>query len=712
MNRLTLCARGFGRLVAILAVVGAGGAVAQAQTCVFNATSIPIHAEGLAEPTGNLTISCTGGTANTNVSLTMFISLNAAITNRLDNNGDPIGITFSAPPGASLGALRITSPTNISLNAVNYTVPVVTTTQVVMTLSGLRVAAAPLGATATVYATVAGVGATFNSGAQVALATTGATTSLLSSVISNGVPCTGSPLPVDPAALNFAGFSSTSTSSTIRVTESAATAFSLINTGSGSDSGARILVRLTGYGTAARVFVPDAIVGNSGTQATSGGAFSSTVGAGTYTPAANQLLLARVAGNDANGAGGSPAFGIPAGVTTFSTMTELTLTNGAASVVYEVLDSNPAVIESLQIPIYVVVPATTCPSTLTASLSAVLAPVSTVAVATKTDAIPRFVSTTLGSDCTQMSDCSAPYYPKLSVDQTPITLTGSSLGDTRTANVRVGNSGAGVLPFTTSIAYASGTNWLTVSPSSGANNVTLQIIADPSKLAEGTYSAVVTVSAGNYGSGAVPVTFTVGPVGVVVQAVGNAASFQYGTVAPGSYAVLFGLNMGGKNVSVTFNGLNATVVYASATQINLIVPAGLAGQQAASVIVTVDGLASNGFKVNLVQNAPGVFTPGIVNFTGGQVNTVTNPAARGDFVIVFLTGLAIPATGVTVNIGSQTGLIPTFAGAQGTFPALDQVNIAIPSSLPATPNPVPLQVCVPNTLGQQSCSNSVNLYIK
>jgi len=171
--------------------------------------------------------------------------------------------------------------------------------------------------------------------------------------------------------------------------------------------------------------------------------------------------------------------------------------------------------------------------------------------------------------------------------------------------------------------------------------------------------------------------------------------------------------MGGKNVGVTFNGLPAAVVYASATQINLIVPAALGGQQAAAVIVTVDGLASNAFKVNLVQNLPGIFTPGIVNFTGGQVNTATNPATRGDFVIVFLTGLATPVTGqVTVNIGGQTNLIPTFAGAQGTFPALQQVNIAVPATLPATQGSAQLQVCIPNTLGQQQCSNAVNLYVK
>lgn len=690
------------RAFGILLAITAAAASALGQTCNFGGNNVSVHAEGLAERISDITITCTGGVAASTVSLSMFISLNTTITNRLDNNGDPIGISFT---GAPLGSLRFTSPSSISLSAANYTVPGVPATPVVMTLSGIRAAIGSLPAPGIVQATVAGVGAAFNSGAQLAVAIGGP--SLLSSVVSGGVPCAGSGL---PETQNFAGFAATSTSSTLRVTEASASAFATKITG--DDSGTRVMIRLTGYGTGTRVFVPDAIVGNSGSTATSAGALSVGLNSGTYTPGANQLLFARVAGADVGGSGGAPAFAAPGGVTTFSTMTELTLTNGAGQVVYEVLDGNPAVVESAHVPVFVVVPATNCPSTLTPVLSATLGPVSTVATATKTDAIPRFISVTPGSDCSALSDCNSPFYPKLSVDQTPVSLTGTSLGDTRSASVRVGNSGAGILAFTTAVNYVSGSGWLTVSPASGANNTTLQLIADAARLAEGVYTATVTVSAGNYGSGTIPVTFTVGPVGVVVQNVGNAASFTYGTVAPGSYAVLYGLNMAGRSVAVSFNGLSATLVYTSATQINLIVPAALAGQQGAGVTVTVDGQVSNTFRVSLAQNAPGLFNPGIVNFSGGQVNTVTNPATRGEIVLVFLTGLASPVSGVTVNIGGQNGITPLFAGAQGTLPALNQVNVTIPATLPSSPNPVPLQVCVPGTLGQQLCSNSVNLYIK
>jgi uncharacterized protein (TIGR03437 family) len=696
----------FAFLAAFIAMlfVFSPGASAQQPSCTPNSTASAVHAEGLAERIGDITITCTGGTVGNLASLTLFVTLNTNITNRLDADGLPTGITVT---GAS-GSVHASSAATLNFSPLNYTI---SASPVVITVSGIRAAVALLAPGASVTASILGVGATFPSPSGFSLIVTGSSSpTLLSSTISNGVPCNGSPL---PATLDFSGFAATSTSSTVRITEAVATAFTAAE--AGADSGLRIRVSLTGYGTGTRVFVPDAIVGNSGTTPTSSGGFASTVSQGNYTPGSGQLLLARVNGADSSGVGGTLALQKPVIATTFPGVTEVSLANGSASVVYEVLDSNAGLVESAQIPVFVVVNATSCPGTLTPQLAVSVAPVSTVSIATdnKNDSVPRFIAAAPGLDCQQTGDCTSSYYPKLVVDQTAINLAGSSKGGTQSALIRVSNMGGGILSFTTSIAYQSGANWLSLSPSSGSNNVSIQAIADPASLAPGTYSATVTVSAGLYGSGTIPVTFTVGAVGVVVQNVGNAASFQYGTVAPGSYAVLYGLNLAGNDVSVTFNGLPATLVYKSASQINLIVPAALGAQQGASVVATVDGLASAAFHVNLVLNAPGIFTPGIVNFADGSVNDANHPAARGTFVTVYFTGLTIPLTGpVTVNIGSQTNLIPAFAGAQPTLPALDQVNITVPSSLPSGTSPVPFQVCIPGSTGQQVCSNSVNLYIQ
>jgi uncharacterized protein (TIGR03437 family) len=702
-----------GALLVSSLLLFSGPAFAQLPACTASAGATLVHQEGLVERIGDITLLCTGGAPGSSVSATLFAGLNTNITNRLDANGIPQGLAITVNTGG--GATATGSPTLIaasalSIAALNYTVPPDATTPVTIVISGIRAAVANLSngsAPGVLTVILQGVGAQFVTTQPLNAAISAP--SLLQSSLNNGVPCNGSAL---PATLDFSGFGSTSTSSTVRATEASPGAFAVRKPG--DDSGVRILVNLTGFGSGPglRVFVPDAVVGNSGTVPTSAGAFGVSGAAGVYTPGSGQLLLLRVTGADAGGAGGTvPA--LPGAATTFSSVSEVTVAGGTAFAVYEVVDSNPAAVESAQFPVFVSVGSTNCPSTLTPAVAAQLAPLSTVSIATAKDPLPRFISSPPVSDCTQLHDCGASYLPALTVDTTPLNLTGSSQGNPQSAIVRVGNSGAGLLNFTTSVAYQSGSGWLKLSPSSGVNNVSVQVIADPANLQPGTYRATVTINGGAYGTASIPLTFTVRAAGVTITNVGNAASFLYGTVAPGSYAVIFGINLAGKQVGVTFNGLPAQVLYDSASQINLIVPAALGGQLGAAVIATVDGVTGNTFRVNLAPNVPGIFTPGIVNVADGTVNSADRPVTRGAFVSLYLTGLAIPVTGqVTVNIGGQMNLIPSFAGAQPTLPALDQVNIAVPASLPATPNPVSLQVCIPGPAGQPVCSNQTDLYIR
>ena len=138
----------------------------------------------------------------------------------------------------------------------------------------------------------------------------------------------------------------------------------------GADSGTRVLVNLTGYGSATRLFVPDAIVGNSGNVATTIGQFSGGVNGGTYAPGGNgQLLLVRVSGADANGAGGTPAFSKPVTTTSFSTVSEIAVLNGSASVTYEVVDANSQCAGIRSDSGLAVVAQTNCPTSLTPVLT-------------------------------------------------------------------------------------------------------------------------------------------------------------------------------------------------------------------------------------------------------------------------------------------------------------------------------------------------------
>jgi uncharacterized protein (TIGR03437 family) len=305
----------------------------------------------------------------------------------------------------------------------------------------------------------------------------------------------------------------------------------------------------------------------------------------------------------------------------------------------------------------------------------------------------------------------------LSVNAAAINLAGLSQGNSQNTSIGISNIGGGVLSYIVTIAYQSGASWLTVTPASGTGNATLAVAANPAALQPGTYNATLTVNAGVGGTATIPVTFAVGQPGVTIQAVVSAASYQAGPIAPGSYVALFGLNLAGANIGVTFNGVAATVIPVPApynqTQINLIVPAPLSGSNA-TVVVTVNGQVSNTFNVALTPNVPGIFTPGILN-SDSSLNSATGPAARGTFVQVYLTGLALPVVpgSVTVNIGGQTGIVPLYAGAQPTYPALDQINVTVPAGLALTGGSVPLSVCVAQPLpALPACSNAVTLYLR
>jgi uncharacterized protein (TIGR03437 family) len=231
----------------------------------------------------------------------------------------------------------------------------------------------------------------------------------------------------------------------------------------------------------------------------------------------------------------------------------------------------------------------------------------------------------------------------------------------------------------------------------------------------------VTINAGSAGTQAIPVTFTVGPAGPVIQSVVNAANAQPGPITAGSFASIYGLNLVPKTTTpatVTVNGLPATISYdgqpspSAPTQINILVPAALVGTSTVAVTATVDGVASNNFPVTLVANAPAVFNPGILN-QNNSVNLVSAPASLGDIIQIFLTGLATPiGVPVSVTIGSQT-IASSQLIYQGpsTIAGLEQINVQVPSALTFTGNSAPLAVCIPGANSQPSCSVPVNLYL-
>jgi uncharacterized protein (TIGR03437 family) len=526
----------------------------------------------------------------------------------------------------------------------------------------------------------------------------------------SGVTCTGSPT---PSTLNLSNlFAAGTAEETTRVTEGFPSSFQPKDPT--SDTGTRFLLSYSNVPASAAIYVPDAVAGSGATVPTAGGDLGTPAAVGQYTPASHTLLLVRVLNSDSTGTGGTLA-PLPAangaGVLVLNGANPVPLTNGSGYAVYEVVDANPSAIESAQIPNFFALPPNSPPSTSNGSLS--LAPVSTVATASTTAPIPRFVAVMPPSDCAAVGDCNASYYPQLQVTATPLQVTAVSGGKPVAAgNITIRDTRGGVLDWSASATYSKGAGWVSFSDPFGIDNATVQVLVDPGALAPGTYQATVLIDAGPIaGSQSIPLTFivTAPAPAVVIGAITDAADFHPGPVAPGELATVWGSNLAGQNVSVALNGMPAKLFYTGAQQINLRIPPALSGQPSAKLVVTADGASSAPFTVPLTSVAPAIFTPGVLN-QDNTVNSAANPAPLGSILQIFLTGMPDSGAVATVTIQNRGNLVPLYAGAAPGFLGLQQVNVAVPADLlPVTSN---LTICVMGAGNQPSCSQPESIALK
>ncbi len=167
------------------------------------------------------------------------------------------------------------------------------------------------------------------------------------------------------------------------------------------------------------------------------------------------------------------------------------------------------------------------------------------------------------------------------------------------------------------------------------------------------------------------------------------------------------------DTQVTVNGTPIPLLFVSSSQDNVILPQNLptSGNASLEVIRASTGQVLGGAEVELAASSPGLFTLGAlgsgpllaVNVQDSTINGPNHPAVRGQYVILYGTGVGpvpnppadgMPATGqsaddlpqVYVTAASTTGtttpkLIPatvTYSGLAPGFSGLWQINIQIP----------------------------------
>ena len=128
---------------------------------------------------------------------------------------------------------------------------------------------------------------------------------------------------------------------------------------------------------------------------------------------------------------------------------------------------------------------------------------------------------------------------------------------------------------------------------------------------------------------------------MVVTDVVSSASLRAGRLGVGSLATLRGSRLGGKAVQVTFDDIPAPLLYVDEKQIDLQIPPELGSRASAKMIVTVDGVKSDPFIVELAPLSPEIFPSRTLN-QDNTVNQPASPAKAGEVVQMFLTGLTPP----------------------------------------------------------------------
>jgi uncharacterized protein (TIGR03437 family) len=672
-----------------------------------------VRAEGLTERFGDVVLACSGGTPGSILTGGLALFFPVGVTNRVDVNNQTHDAVVSVDSGSGFAPLAVAgqvSGNNIGFSGIRVPSP---SGSLNLKVSGVRGAVGALGM-GTRQSILASVSSSLPlNQAQVVVAYT--QTGLTATLYTTGITCYGSPSPSTLSMTNL--FAAGTAFASTRLTEGFASAFETRQ--AGSDNGVRFLVKYSSFPSNAHLFVPDAVAGSDALVPTAGGDLGLPQAVGQYVPGSGTLVLVRVSGADATGAGGFAVFPPQgSGPQTLDSVSEVPLTNGAGYVVYEVADSNPSVQETAQFPTFITLTNVTAPAIAAEAVS--LAPVSNVAAASAAAPVVRFLPGNPASDCNALGDCNAPYFPKLMVDASVIQISAIAGGGIMTSQpgyIPVRNSGGGLLAWNVVIGYQAGSGWLFVDYSSGVGDGSVRVWSDTKNLTAGTYQATVTINAGSAGSQTIPLTLTVAaappppppaPISnVTVSQVVNAATFGATPVVPGSLATVMGSHFSGKSVSVTFDGLPAAILFAGDSQINLQVPLALGNKTTSSLVVTVDGSSSAPFTATLAPAWPAVFAHGVLN-QNGSVNGANDPAPAGDILQIFATGIPEGAV-VTAQIGGQNNLVPVYAGDAPGVPGVQQVNVAVPAGAGEAAS---LVLCATPAGGQSACSPGYQLVLR
>lgn len=209
--------------------------------------------------------------------------------------------------------------------------------------------------------------------------------------------------------------------------------------------------------------------------------------------------------------------------------------------------------------------------------------------------------------------------------------------------------------------------------------------------------------------------FTTEPTSLRVTAAGvtNAATNLSSPVSPNQLVTIYGRGIGPTTAAqpaagavppatlggtrVLFDGAEAPLSYAQASQVNVIVQGSVAGKSTVVITVEVQGQTVASTTVRVAASEPGIFT---FNGSGrGQaavlnqnfsVNGPANPATRGSVIMIYATGGG-ERPNAQVRIGGQVAEVQYSGQAPGLLPGALQINARVPMDV-APGDAVPISI--------------------
>jgi len=349
-------------------------------------------------------------------------------------------------------------------------------------------------------------------------------------------------------------------------------------------------------------------------------------------------------------------------------------------------------------------------------------------IAPNTSSLPRTTQLWIAGNSFTVNQAGQP----CSISATPRSVNASSGGLTgATISVAATTSDC---PWTAT----ANVSWILLSggqPGSGSGMLTYTVGGNPGTLRTGTITVGgQTVYVNQAASGAtVSSLASIAAPGVV-----NAASYSP-PISPGGFITVFGQNLTDVstdwNSAVTngnlptslggfqmlINGKSAVIAAVQSIQVNAIAPPDTATGQVEVDIITPHGTAVT--TTTTATTLPALFTYSlrgtvyadaqfatdyaVVAASGALTGTTSRPANSGDYILLYATGLgqtnppypvgkvlstAYPVpdlSQVSLTIGGQPALV-TFAGL--TYPGVFQINVQVPSGVPAGDLPIVLRL--------------------